>query len=101
MTLSISKTLSSRTLKTWRCDFDLPGSGSPFYVRLSTLAFSIQRRGARAESAWIRISRQGVTETIDHGQSSKMITATLRMDALKEDVSMDEDLASYHQLLQE
>jgi formylglycine-generating enzyme required for sulfatase activity len=87
--------------KTWRSEFDLPDSGSPFFERLSTLAFNMQHKGVEAESAQIRISRQDATEAIDHGQSSEMIIAALRMNIIEEDLRKDDDLAFYHQLLQE
>jgi hypothetical protein len=86
---------------TWQNDFELPDSGSPFFERLSTLAFTMQQRGVESESAQIRISRPDATEVIDHAKSEEMITAALRMNLLDEDLRKEEELAFYHQLLQE
>ncbi|MFZ4629754.1 MAG: TIR domain-containing protein, partial [Blastocatellia bacterium] len=85
----------------WRSPFDLPHSGSPLFERLSALAFDMQRKGVESESSQIRISRQDAARLIDHDRANEMITAALRMSILDQDKNQEEDLAFYHQLLQE
>ena len=85
----------------WRNDFDLPDSASPLFERLSLLAFRMQQRRVESESAQIRISRHDASSVINHERSDDMITAALRMNLLDEDMRKDEELAFYHQLLQE
>jgi formylglycine-generating enzyme required for sulfatase activity len=89
------------TKKQWRGPFDLPNSGSPLFEKVSTLAFDMQRKGVESESAQIRISWDDAARLIDHDRAKEMITAALRMNILDRDKRQEEDLAFYHQLLQE
>ncbi len=84
----------------WTGRFGLADSG-PLFKKLSALAYGMQRKGVESESAQIRIGRDDATSQIDHQLANEIIEAGLRMNVLNEDLRQTEELAFYHQLLQE
>ncbi|NBO65533.1 MAG: TIR domain-containing protein, partial [Acidobacteria bacterium] len=85
----------------WRSTFDLPNDGLVF-GSLSGLAFGMQRRGIESELAQIRISRRDATRMIERpDQARDILDAALQMSILDEDISKEEELSFFHQLLQE